>query len=1044
MNQFFEELATICRDRLMEEKWLLAPSLRVGHQWLDHLTLHGIPSLNVRIKTLKAMALDAAGPQMSSKGVELISDAGSVVLVDRIIQELRTDPSRYFSRLPESPALARAMFRSVRALRMAGLQPETIQPESFESTGKGSDVVLVLTEYLAELRARGLIDYPEVLTIALQALPQVLATTSPDTLILVPEGIEAMGLEKSLIQTIPDGRRLMIGTDDLPDNVADSADKACTDAGLLKWILAAADAPQPASDGTAEIFTAVGEANEVREVMRRCLSRGYKLDEVELLHTDSETYVPLIYEILSSVNHEPAWEDTALPVTFAEGIPARYFRPGRCLKAWIEWMRTGYHQIGLTRMLQDGLLEIPQGAPERRSSRLAALLRETPIGFGRDRYVRKIRERVVELEARISSSSHDTAGKDKSPRSSVLSSQEQLDGLQTLLELLEALLDVTPRSGASDEELLAAADKFLTDFARSRNEMDNYSLQALLDGIREMSHWISLDPRPVSLKISHWLAGLPDEVRVGGSGPKPGCLHVAAVRSGGHSGRKRTFVVGLDDGRFPGSGLNDPLLLDSEKENLSDEIPKATSQPRTRIVAFARLLARLRGAVTLSFSRLDLRDDRETFPAPVVFSAYRILSNEREGSQGDMMRWLGAAASFAPHREETGLDEAEWWLASLCGKDVPNARAAISCRFPHLARGFEAEASRASEMFTVYDGLVPDPPPELDPFSPVGPVMSSSRLETIGRCPLAYYFKCVLGLEPMQEFAVDPDRWLDPLQFGELLHEVLHDFMVDLVEKGESPEFSRHWESLYSILRDRAERFADTWPPPGNSAYRRQLAVLAQAALVFLVEEEILCKTNQPRYLEVSIGMRPYKKGTALDQREPVRLRLPDGRAFRARARIDRIDEMLGTENPLYSIWDYKSGRSDKYQTSDPLRGGRSIQHALYTRIGEAVLRKCVSPSASLVHFGYFFPGSRTRGIRVLRPRDDGDEARSAITNLCRTAASGCFIATDDHAEDCTFCDYRMICDDVESVAAATRRKLENQGNTHLDAFRELRNRGSQ
>ena len=125
-------------------------------------------------------------------------------------------------------------------------------------------------------------------------------------------------------------------------------------------------------------------------------------------------------------------------------------------------------------------------------------------------------------------------------------------------------------------------------------------------------------------------------------------LHVAHALSGGHSGRKHTFVIGLDDSRFPGAGLNDPLLLDEERGKLSPKLRKASAEFSLKLERFAELQARLRGTVTLGFSCLNLQEDREMFPSPVVLSAYRILSNNREGDQGDMMTWLSVPDSFAP------------------------------------------------------------------------------------------------------------------------------------------------------------------------------------------------------------------------------------------------------------------------------------------------------------------------------------------------------------------------------------------------------------
>src|SRR5208337_1250895 len=95
VNRFARELARVCQQRLLDEKWLIAPSLRVGHQWLDIVTLANGPVLNVRIKTLKGLALDLAGPEMARLGVSLITATGSLIFVDRIINRLRSSSTGY-------------------------------------------------------------------------------------------------------------------------------------------------------------------------------------------------------------------------------------------------------------------------------------------------------------------------------------------------------------------------------------------------------------------------------------------------------------------------------------------------------------------------------------------------------------------------------------------------------------------------------------------------------------------------------------------------------------------------------------------------------------------------------------------------------------------------------------------------------------------------------------------------------------------------------------------------------------------------------------
>ena len=146
-------------------------------------------------------------------------------------------------------------------------------------------------------------------------------------------------------------------------------------------------------------------------------------------------------------------------------------------------------------------------------------------------------------------------------------------------------------------------------------------------------------------------------------------------------------------------------------------------------------------------------------------------------------------------------------------------------RFPHLGRGQRAATERNGEKFTVFDGMVAEAGKAHDPTEPDGPILSASSLETIGRCPMAWFFHYVLRIEPPKELDVDPTRWLDPLDFGLLLHEVFRQFMVDF-QKALLPKKSRDEAKLTKILDQQIAKYRDLCPPPSESVFRRNAGTL--------------------------------------------------------------------------------------------------------------------------------------------------------------------------------------------------------------------------
>jgi len=1029
MNIFIEKLTEACREHRVSEKWLIAPSLRVGHQWLDQVTRTGGPVLNVHVMTIRSLAMKVLAPQLADGSVVVASPAVRRLVVAVAWQQVMQDDGYLGSARP-TPGLLELAERSLLDLRMAGLGPGDLDGGRFEQATKGKELRELLVAYQAKLNDRNLIDHADAARRAVEALREA---GPRDIVVICPDDLQLAVLDRSLLDALRAQAVIKIPVD-RPAHAATSA-AVESDLALLGWLERQADAPKPVGDGSVRIVHAVGEVNEVRGALRSCLADETSLDTVELLYTAADTYVPLIYETAQRIFEHDSASDLGAPITFADGVPARMSRPGRLLAAWHSWVDQDFPQSVLLQMLQAGLLRLetnPSGDPTG-TARLVRILRSVGIGFGRDRYAPCLDEKIESLRGRLDAA-HDDAARDRAGR--------QLATAQTLAQFVKVLLAISPDCGSGAAQTVIAARKLLTHHTHSSGKLDGLALQRLgaeLDGMIDALG--NAGDEQLGFDAWAWIAELPNRVTIGGSGPRPGHLHVASVSGGGHTGRDRTVIVGLDDGRFPSAGQQDPLLLDQEREGLGDGLPTSRTRLGEQVEGFGRLLCRLRGHLLMSFSSRSVDDDRETFAGPAVLGSYRLVSGRRDGDHAALMNWMKPAFSFAPRDADACLDDGEWWLHQAAeAAPIQNIGALADAAFEHLGRGHVAGAARESDDFTVYDGRVDKPGDELDPTGPAARGMSATALQTIGKCPLQYFYKRVLKVSPPEDIEVDPTRWLNPLEFGNLLHDVLFEFVEILIaDEHWPPDPARDLPRMAAVVEANVAATRRRIPPPGEDAYRRQRRELDHNGEIFVNEQAQKSRPGGPVYLEAAIGMPTTQRGTDLNAPDPVAVELPGGGTISGVARIDRIDR----NGSVFTVYDYKSGSYMRpYDADDRFQQGRLVQHVLYMVVVEAVLRSKLDPAAQVKEFRFLFPGVRASGREIPFGRDIVEPGLRVIKSLCRLPADGVFLPTDD-VDDCRYCEYRSGCQavkaDLGSLCAASGRKIDNPDNTTLEPFVELR-----
>jgi ATP-dependent helicase/nuclease subunit B len=991
-NQFITSLAAICEQEKLIEKWLLAPTRRIGNQWAEQVARAGTAAVNLRVTTPLALALQLLSA--AGKDITLLPYQAHELMVDRLWCGLKDSQKKpYLATVAVSPGFLSQLASTISDLRTSGVTAGQMDTDLFEVGAKGLEVAALYSAYCSELEKRNLYDSARVLGEAAS-----LGAKLAEALVLVPAFMHLAGLEGRFIHSLGEGRVRTVeaeSAEDLPD--------LATGGRGLEVSFAAG----------------LGETVEVRQVFRRCLAEDIPLDQVEIIYSDQDTYLPLLYEESVRLTREHVPDISDPPVTFADGIPTRFTRPGRALMAWVDWIREGFPQPLLVSMLRGGLLKTGDKVT---AARMARLLRSLPVGSGQERYLPVLASRIRKVEQEVASVT-DIPEEERRDRGLDLAALEELH------RVTAGLLATCPAPGAPVDQVFGKAQEFLARLCRATNRWDNYALESFAGRTAEFVRWYLAADEPCILDPYDRLRTMAHEERVGGSGPRPGCLHASRLSGGGNTGRPHTFIVGLDDSRHPGAGLQDPILLDRERSSISEELPTAAGRLTRRQEELRGMLARLRGQVVASWPCRDLADDRELFPAGLLLELARLVTGEPDAQGERLLDLAGVPAAFSPADDESCINETEWWLQRLTSGDIPQgAPGTVLAAFPHLAAGSAALKGRLDTSLTPFDGLV-ELDSRHDPLAADGPAMSATRLETIGRCPLAYFYSYLLGVRPPEDPGAEREVWLEPIYFGSLLHDVLHRFMELMMEKGETPCEADHMDIMEEVVIEESQRYKEKYPTPDSTLYAEQVEHLLDAARVFLQDEEEAAGSAEPYLLEQAVG---------LDREEdPVSLELPGGVTIRSHGRIDRIDRLPGAKE-RFRITDYKSGSAYRYDLNDPFRQGRTVQAALYIKLAEKLLREKVGPDAEVESFRYYFPASRSVDEPVLWESPELLHGDEILAHLVQVAAGGTFNPSEEK-KDCRFCDHQEACGDFEALTAAAAGKLEHGEDSRLAAFRKLR-----
>jgi len=547
------------------------------------------------------------------------------------------------------------------------------------------------------------------------------------------------------------------------------------------------------------------------------------------------------------------------------------------------------------------------------------------------------------------------------------------EGVSKLIKEALALstLHKTPVSDVTDLCL-----RLLNEHVSTLIEIEEPATESLIHRLEQLSSACQADGSATAIAES--LLDAVANHRFGSQAPRSGHLNVVPLDRAGFANREHTLILGLDSGSFPGSPGEDPLLLDRERSALSDDIEMLRTRPIANTWHLIRLLG-IAPHVTVSASTYSPADGQESEPASIYAHLQAVVDVDPQRN------------TLLPQHPNQSADPDTW---KLTWAKQQGSLEGFAPRTPWLVQGVLADEERSARSFTRFKGIATPPTDVLGGDL----VWSASRLETLARCPSRYFWRYVLEIDPPEEERADETKWLSPLDFGSLLHDLFYRFMESRTERATPPTVEQDTDAILEHLQRLIDKAAQVIPPPNPLAFEVDVARLQTAARVFIAEESKRSKDHRPRGFEVSFG---FDKSDGLNHPDPVSL--PLGNIMvQLRGLIDRVDRTPDG----YTIWDYKTGSAIPYDESDLLGGGQHLQWALYAHAFAAMQD---IPDGG-ISSGYYFASDREHGRKMQAEPPSRDELGELLSPVIGLAEAGAYPPIQKTPQ-CMFCDYKSICE---------------------------------
>jgi hypothetical protein len=1039
-----------------EEVLVLAATLNGANELARSLAKEKGSAFGWHRLTLARLAGILARPALTGQGLASVSQLGSEAIVARVVHQLKAERRLgRFESIANTPGFPRAIAGVISELRLARLSPDDV-------TSIAPDVARLLAAYEAELVEMRVTDWAGVLVTAANGAPAHRLISLPILMLDVPITSQAeLAFVRSLaasapqiLATVPaaDEPTLARFRDELRWPIEDLDSDPAPDTALrrLQRDLFREDAAQVATAPAAaiDIFSAPGEGRECVEIARRVLVRareGIAFDHMAVLLRSPEEY---------RANLEEAFGRAKIPVHFARGTR----RPDPAGRAFFALLRCALGGLSARRFAEYlSLGQVPDaaadGAPPAAATRgdqwvepdtevataetpeqseesatesmrtTAANGAEAPVRDGqlraprrweqllvdaavigsRNRWRRRLEGLANELRIRLG----ELSTEEETDAAAVTRTLNDLSAFSTYALPLIDLLDGWPSSASWGEWL---------------DQLGDLATRALRYPEGVLAILAELAPiaavGPVSLgEVAGVLGPLLLERAVPPSPQRYGRVFVGSAEAARGLSFDTVFVPGLAERMFPHKIVEEPILLDSLRERIGAGLVTNQSRLNNERLVLALAVGAAEKRICFSYPRLELQNQ----PRPRVPSFYALeVLRASEGQLPDFTELARRAETAttarlgwpSPPDPADAIDNAEHDLAVLDRIVIPDRPDAGAARYlisanPHLARALRARYQRWRGIWTTSDGLVNPSDAALTAIARHALAVRSyspTALQNYARCPYRFFLYAVHRLAPRIE--PEPIDELDPLQRGSLIHDIQFELFAQLRRERLLPirpdTLDRAQIELDTIIAAVTARYHDELAPAIERVWLDGIASIGADLREWLRRASLDASGFVPQHFELSFGLEARSPEHAGDPRSvPGAVALDCG--IQLRGSIDLVE---AHRSGLMRVTDHKTGKLNG-SVDQIIAGGTSLQPLLYALAAEKLFAGQATISCGRLYFC-----TARGGFAAVEVALD-DQARTAAAQVADTIGDAVvhgFLPAYPAKDDCTRCDYRVVC----------------------------------